>query len=159
MKCSVDPPEGHPGRQAYTFVIRILLKSLTSVSISSVCCCSRYVFLWSEQCLGEAAFGTSFIVTGSYQKSGTSFRKRVTGMILKMSRNSSKQAGTLWNFFTRRQPIILEIIVAYSKSIVLIFKIFKLLIHLVTRSLKGCPYKFSEEDILCRKKSFCKHEK
>jgi hypothetical protein len=41
-----DPPEGHPGQQAYTFVIRILSTSLTSVSIFSVCFCSRYVYLW-----------------------------------------------------------------------------------------------------------------
>ncbi len=31
---------------AYTFVIRILLLSLTSVSIFSVCCCSRHISLW-----------------------------------------------------------------------------------------------------------------
>jgi hypothetical protein len=29
-----DPPEGHPGQHSYTFVIRSLLKSLNSVSIS-----------------------------------------------------------------------------------------------------------------------------
>jgi hypothetical protein len=38
-------PEGHPGQQAHTFVIRILSPSLTSVLIFSVCC-SRYVCLW-----------------------------------------------------------------------------------------------------------------
>ncbi len=43
---SYDPPEGCPGQQAYTFVIRNLRMSLTSVSIFSVCCCSRYVSQW-----------------------------------------------------------------------------------------------------------------
>ncbi len=32
-----DPQEGHPGQHAYTFLIRILSSSLTSVSIFSVC--------------------------------------------------------------------------------------------------------------------------
>ncbi len=38
---SYDPPECHPGQQAYTFLIRILSKSFISVSIFSVCCYSR----------------------------------------------------------------------------------------------------------------------
>jgi hypothetical protein len=40
----LETPEGHPGQQAYTF--RLLSTSLTSVSIFSVSCCSRYVSLW-----------------------------------------------------------------------------------------------------------------
>ena len=38
---SYDPPECHPGQQAYTFLIRILLTSFISVSIFFVCCYSR----------------------------------------------------------------------------------------------------------------------
>jgi hypothetical protein len=38
---SYDPPECHPGKQAYTFLIRILSTSFISVSIFSVCCYSR----------------------------------------------------------------------------------------------------------------------
>jgi hypothetical protein len=45
-------PEGYPGQNAYTFVIFILSLSLTSVSIFSVCCCCRYVSLWTEQSTG-----------------------------------------------------------------------------------------------------------
>jgi hypothetical protein len=37
-----------PGQHAYTFVIRILSTSLTSVSVFSVCCCSRYKSLWDK---------------------------------------------------------------------------------------------------------------
>ncbi len=36
----MTPPEGHPGQHAYTFLIRILSSSLSSVSIFSVCCFS-----------------------------------------------------------------------------------------------------------------------
>ncbi len=35
-----DPPEGHPGQHAYTFLICILSTSLSSISISSVSCYS-----------------------------------------------------------------------------------------------------------------------
>jgi hypothetical protein len=42
MECSFDPPECHPGQHAYTFLIRFLMMSLTSVSIFFVCCYSRY---------------------------------------------------------------------------------------------------------------------
>ncbi len=42
LENSFDPPEGqHPGRLAYTFLIRILSTSFISVSIFSVCCYSR----------------------------------------------------------------------------------------------------------------------
>jgi hypothetical protein len=41
---SYDPPECHPGQQAYTFLIRILSTSFISVSIFSVCCYSRVSF-------------------------------------------------------------------------------------------------------------------
>jgi hypothetical protein len=36
----MTPPEGHPGQHVYTFLIRILSTSLSSVSIFSVCCYS-----------------------------------------------------------------------------------------------------------------------
>ncbi len=48
LERSYDPPECHPGQQAYTFVIH-LLSTYTSVSIFSVCCCSRYVSLWWQR--------------------------------------------------------------------------------------------------------------
>ncbi len=38
---SYDPPECHPGKQVYTFLIRILSTSFIPVSIFSVCCYSR----------------------------------------------------------------------------------------------------------------------
>jgi hypothetical protein len=44
----MTPLEGHPGHHAYTFSIRILSTSLTS--IFSVCCCSRYL-LYGATCL------------------------------------------------------------------------------------------------------------
>ncbi len=46
LEHSYDPPEGHDGQQTYTSVISILSTSLTSVSIFSVFCCSRYVSPW-----------------------------------------------------------------------------------------------------------------
>jgi hypothetical protein len=46
-------PECHPGHQAQTFVISILLMSLTSLSIFPACCCSRYVSLWFRPLLKE----------------------------------------------------------------------------------------------------------
>ncbi len=39
----MTPQEGHPEQYAYSFVIHILPTSLTSVSIFSVCCDSRYL--------------------------------------------------------------------------------------------------------------------
>ncbi len=42
------PPRRHPGQHVYTFVISILSMSLISVSIFSVCCCSRYLSLWLD---------------------------------------------------------------------------------------------------------------
>ncbi len=47
LECSDDPPESHPGQHAFTFVIGngIPSTSLTTVSIFSVCCCSRYIFI------------------------------------------------------------------------------------------------------------------
>jgi hypothetical protein len=46
----MTPPEGHPGQHAYTFMIRILSTSasLTSISIFSVCCYSRYLSHWFQ---------------------------------------------------------------------------------------------------------------
>ncbi len=41
LESSYDPPEGHPGQLAYTFLICILSTSFISVSIFSVCCYSR----------------------------------------------------------------------------------------------------------------------
>ncbi len=43
-----DPPEGHPGQHAYTFLIRILSTSLSSVSIFSVCCSSSVSISMAE---------------------------------------------------------------------------------------------------------------
>ncbi len=43
LECSYDQPEGHPGKHEYTFLIRILSTSLTSVSIFSVFCYFRYL--------------------------------------------------------------------------------------------------------------------
>ncbi len=51
LERSYDPPECHPVQQAYTFVIRLLSTFLTSVSIFSVSCCSRYVSLWNDLCI------------------------------------------------------------------------------------------------------------
>ncbi len=48
LEHSFDPPEGPPGQHAYTFMICILLTSLTSVSIFSFCCHSRYLSQWSD---------------------------------------------------------------------------------------------------------------
>jgi hypothetical protein len=44
------PPECRPGQLAYTFLIRILSTSLTSVSIFSVCCYSSVSIsmMWTE---------------------------------------------------------------------------------------------------------------
>ncbi len=53
LERSYDPPECHLGQQSYTFVISILSMSLTSVSIFSLCCCSRYVSLWFRPLLKE----------------------------------------------------------------------------------------------------------
>ncbi len=41
LESSYDPPEGHPGQLAYTFLICILWTFFISVSIFSVCCYSR----------------------------------------------------------------------------------------------------------------------
>ncbi len=58
----IDPPEGHPEQLVYTFVIRILSKSLTSVYIFSVCCYSRYLSRWER---------LTAIVQGSDSNSGS----------------------------------------------------------------------------------------
>ncbi len=45
----MTPQKAAPGQDAYTFVIRILSTSFTSVSIFSVWCCSRYLSLWTKR--------------------------------------------------------------------------------------------------------------
>jgi hypothetical protein len=54
---SYDPPECHPGQQAYTFLIRILSTSFISVSIFSVCCYSRVSISMVTRLAVEASEG------------------------------------------------------------------------------------------------------
>ncbi len=49
----MTPLKGPPGHHAYTFVIRILSTSLTTVSVFSVCCCSRYLSVWVDTTLQD----------------------------------------------------------------------------------------------------------
>jgi hypothetical protein len=49
LECPYDPPEGHPGQHAYTFLIHVLSMYLTSVSIFSVCAAlGVYLYGWGS---------------------------------------------------------------------------------------------------------------
>jgi hypothetical protein len=72
----------------------------------------------------QAAFGTTFRVTGGYRKAGTSSLKRVTGKIFTISKwfYRSEAETSFWSFITKRQEKIVRTISAYSQSTVLIFR-------------------------------------
>ncbi len=77
----------------------------------------------------QAAFGTTFRVTGSYQKDGTSSLKRVTGSIFQLVSDFIEIGRNfLLDFFTKRQPKIVKTISAHSKSTTFILKHWTILI-------------------------------
>jgi hypothetical protein len=70
LESSYDPPEGHPGQLAYTFLICILSTSFILVSIFSVCCYSRvsmsvvhskstYMYFQVVHCTSQSTHGVA----------------------------------------------------------------------------------------------------
>ncbi len=74
LERSYDPPECHPGQQAYTFVIDLLSTSLTSVSIFPVSCCSRYVSLWQRHCILQTG---NLRLYSAFQRRKFKYRSRI----------------------------------------------------------------------------------
>ncbi len=71
LESSYDPPEGHPGQLAYTFLISILSTSFISVSIFSVCCTLEYLSQWKWRTWGPlSSVGRSRLYSSIFFRSG-----------------------------------------------------------------------------------------
>jgi hypothetical protein len=94
----------------------------------------RHGNLFEQFSESQAAFQTTFRVTGGYLKAGTSFLKRVTGKIFKLVSDfmKHKQKPYFQLLCTKRQPDIAKTISADTKETDLNLRTTLKKIHLVT---------------------------